>query len=129
MSFTWNLVDWLELSFNSTNLDSDNQSKIKVARGKKLPGIYHQTYGGNFKFSFRDLDINLSYQHQSELYYDTANAVEADSNEDINLSITYYLENISFDITGRNLLDENINDFNRMPTAGRSYITTITFDF
>ena len=70
----------------------------------------------------------MHYQHHDELYYETANAVEADAKKELNASVTTSWRAVTLDFSARNLRDENFLDMNRFPTPGRSYVLTISVE-
>ena len=119
-AFTWSL--------NSTFMESENLSDIKAFKGKKLPGIYHINYGSAIHYQYKAIGLKASYQFYSDLYYNSANAVKADDKQELDISSTLYLEPITVDVSIRNVLDQHVMDYNRMPSAGRSYFLTITIN-
>ena len=126
--FTYQLTDWLAVDGNATLLDTDNQSDIRAAKGKKLPGIYHQSAGIGLVATTGVARVEVHYQHHDELYYETANAVEADAKKELNASVTTSWRAVTLDFSARNLRDENFLDMNRFPTPGRSYVLTISVE-
>ncbi|MBD2858684.1 TonB-dependent receptor [Spongiibacter sp. KMU-158] len=125
-NFTLN--NWLQLRANATLFDSKNQSDIRSSQGKKLPGIYHQSAGAGVVIVHKNTRAQIHYQHHSELYYDSANGVEADTKKELNASLTLDYGKVTLDLTARNLLDENFLDLNRFPTPGKSYVFTFTLE-
>lgn len=125
----WVVTDWFEVNANTTLLDSENNSNISSAKGKKLPGIYHQTHGLGLSVQHQQSRFGVKYQRHQELYYNSANGVEADDKTEISVSLTQEWQVFTIDFSARNLLDENFLDLNRYPTPGRSFMTTVTVDF
>lgn len=125
----WAITDWLEIDINTTLLDSENNSNISSAKGKKLPGIYHQSHGIGLSFQHQKSRLGVQYQRHQELYYNSANAVEADDKTELSASFTQEWQTVTLDISARNLLDENFLDLNRYPTPGRSLMATVTVNF
>lgn len=122
-------ADFIELGANFSLLDTKNNSYIKSHKGRHMPGIYHENYGASITFLHRFFRYSNSLQHYNHLFYDPANSVKADQQLLWHSSLSFYLKQFVFDITGRNLTNKNYMDYNRMPTPGRSLIATLTLNF
>jgi len=125
---SWSPRPWLEWRAGATILATENQTRIRSARGKKLPGIYHRRYSTGVSVSHDWLRWAVDYRHSGELYYDSSNGVRADDKDEISTSLTGQWRRFTLDITLRNLLDENFLDINRFPTPGRSVLATLSYD-
>lgn len=123
---SYRLTEWLTINANATLLDTENQSNIRAAKGKQLPGIYHQSAGAGLIANTGIARFEVHYQHHDELYYESANAVEADAKKELNVSATTSWRALTLDFSAHNLLDENFLDMNRFPTPGRSYVITVS---
>ncbi|MFT5888490.1 MAG: iron complex outermembrane receptor protein [Zhongshania sp.] len=124
----WTPLAGVDISANSTLLDSENQSNIAGARGQKLPGVYHQSHGVAVVLYNEQTRFSLRYQYHNELYYNAANSVEADAKNELSASISHKWHRYTVDLSARNLRDENFLDLNRFPTPGRSFMTTLSID-
>ena len=125
---TWTPLIGVDISANSTLLDSENQSDIAGARGQKLPGIYHQSHGVAATLYNEKTRLSVSYQYHNELYYNAANSVEADTKNELSASISHKWRRYTVDLSALNLRDENFLDLNRFPTPGRSLMATLSID-
>jgi iron complex outermembrane receptor protein len=125
---TWTPLVGVDISANSTLLDSENQSDIAGARGQKLPGIYHQSHGVAATLYNEKTRLSVSYQYHNELYYNAANSVEADAKNELSASISHKWRRYTVDLSALNLRDENFLDLNRFPTPGRSLMATLSID-
>lgn len=121
--------DWITITLFAHFIQSENLSQKPSQQGKKLPGIYHDSYGLSTDLHFDNFDITASFQRDDEMFYQPSNVFKADQKDMIDFSFIYYFDIWSLDLTARNLLDENYLDYNNMPSAGRSYIATLTIDF
>lgn len=126
---TWRVNDWLSTSAQTTHIDTENLSKIKESRGKQIPGIYHHSYGFSLDINKPSTHFTLAYNLDDELYYISSNTAEADTRKDLYMAITFFLRDFSINVAGRNLLNTNFLDYNKLPSPGRSLITTISLDF
>lgn len=122
----WRALKWLSVRASATLIDSENQSNIRSAKGKQLPGIYHQSIGSGLTLSLGHSRVELDYVVHNELFYNPANAVEADRKEELSLSFSHFWRRVTVDVAARNLLDKNFLDANRFPTPGRSVTATLT---
>ncbi len=127
VDYHWYPLSWLSLNFTASLLDSENNSPVKITRGKKVPGIYHKSYGASLKLFGQFYDFTFRYQREEELFYNPANAVSADDKNDLSTSLTFYINDATLDLTVRNLRDKNFLDFNRLPTPGRSLTLTLSY--
>lgn len=119
---------WLTLTANATLLDSENKSDIANSRDNKMPGLYHQSYGGGITAKFTNLQLQLSYQHQDDLYYEPSNRARADTKKELNAGITLHWNLLTLDLSATNLLNKNYLDLNYFPTPGRAVTATITLN-
>lgn len=124
----WTPRAWMEWRTGATLLSTENQSRIRSARGKQLPGLYHRRYNAGVSLSHAGLRWSLDYRHSGDLFYDPSNGVRADDKDEISTSVTAEWRAFTLDLTLRNLLDENFLDINRFPTPGRSVLATISYD-
>lgn len=124
----WTPLPWMEWRAGATLLDTDNRSRIRSARGKQLPGLYHRRYHAGLSLSHAGLRWSLDYQHSGDLFYDPSNGVRGDDKDALRTSFTAQWRAITLDLTLRNLLDENFLDINRFPTPGRSVLATLSYD-
>ncbi|WP_420427058.1 TonB-dependent receptor [Algiphilus sp.] len=123
----WTPRPWMEWRAGTTLLSTENQSRIRSARGKQLPGLYHRRYDVGLSLHHAWLRWSLDYRHSGDLFYDPANGVRADDKDEISTSITTEWRALTLDLTLRNLLDENFLDINRFPTPGRSVLATLSY--
>ena len=119
------ITDWLQFTANATLLDSENHTDSPDVKGKKMPGLYHQSYGVGVIADIGPSRLQLHYQHHNELYYEPANKVEADTKKELNASLTFSWKSVTLDLSANNLLDKNFLDMNYFPTPGRSYVVTL----
>lgn len=129
------LQHWWELYGNATFQESENtDSAVKDRSRQRLPGIYHESYTLGGRLRLRPFQVDLSYHYDSELYYDSANLLEAEPRKLINLSAKWVeiwpnrsKSELSLEV--RNLTDELYQDFNRFPGPGRSWFINLSHTF
>ncbi|MCY4046136.1 MAG: TonB-dependent receptor [Cellvibrionales bacterium] len=124
----WKPLDWLAMGTNATLLLSENFSKIKDAKGKKMPGIYHNSLGAFITLNHRWVEWTIHYNQDGELYYDNSNDVKGDDKQLLATNLTFFIDRLTLDFTANNLLDENYRDANYQPIPGQSLISTLTID-
>lgn len=127
----------IQLQLRNTLLDSENHMADRALYGKKLPGIYHLSH--YFAIHWRDdwFASSISYGLDDDLFYTASNQVDpsginqlkADTKKNITTTIDFYMADVTVNVTARNLLNKNFMDFNRMPSPGRSLMTTLSINF
>jgi iron complex outermembrane receptor protein len=125
----WFMTDTLSLSLSGYAMDSENLSNIKANNGKKLHGIYHNGYMASLIWCNDAHSIITSYQTDDELYYTPSNSVKADKKDSLNVSYVWNFQAWTLNIGVNNILDNQYSDFNRMPTMGRYYNSSIHYEF
>lgn len=129
------LRSWWEIYGNATLQESENtDSAVKDRYEQRLPGIYHESYTLGSRWHIRPFLIDLSYQHDDKLYYDSANLLKAGSRNLINLSSKWVkvwpnhsVSELSLEV--RNLTDELYQDYHRFPGTRRSWSINLTQKF
>lgn len=129
------LQSWWELYGNITLQESENtDSIIKDRFEKRLPGIYHESFTVGNRWRIDRVLLELSYQYDDKLYFDSSNSLMADPRKIINTSINWSpvwlnrsSSKLSFEI--RNITDEIYQDFNRYPGVGRSVFLNLEHTF
>jgi iron complex outermembrane receptor protein len=66
---------------------------------------------------------------ESGMYYDTANLLPAKDKKEINAGISYLLGSWTLWLEGKNLTDEQYEDFNGYPLPGRSFFASVKYTF
>lgn len=115
---------------NVTLQDTENQSEIKAFDGKKLPGRFEKSYMARLEAARWNAKVYLEYFADKGLYYDTANLLEAEDKESIDVGISY-LFSPSWQLTGeiKNIQDNHYEDFYRYPLPGRSFFASLKYMF
>ncbi|WP_417512689.1 TonB-dependent receptor [Marinobacter sp.] len=129
------LLQWWELYGSATFQESENtDNAVKDRYRQRLPGIYHESYTLGSRWIFRPFLIDLSYHVDDELYYDSANLLEADPRTIFNLSASWTKiwsnrseSELSLEV--RNITDELYQDFNRFPGPGRGWFINLAHTF
>jgi len=120
---------------NATLQESRNtDTAVRTRFDKKLPGIYHQSLVAGSQWQFRPFNVDVSYQVDDELYYDSANILQADARQVVNASLQWHRVWPDHSMTEallevRNLTDRVYQDFNRFPGPGRGWFINIKHSF
>lgn len=129
------ITSYWQLLANALFQESENQSgQVRDRKGKRLPGIYHQSAMIKSTWEARPFSISLSYHHDDELFYDAANQLAAEARQVVNASASWsriwanHQESI-VTLEARNLTDEIYQDFNRFPGPGRSLFLNFKHSF
>lgn len=120
---------------NATMQESENTDRsVKTRFEKRLPGIYHQSFLAGSRWRFRPFQVDLFYQVDDELYYDSANILEADARKTLNATVQWQRIWADRSMTEarlevRNITNQIYQDFNRFPGPGRSWFINIKHSF
>jgi len=121
----YQFVESTSVFFRGTDLDSENKSDIQSEHGKKLPGIYHQSYQYGATWQRSQFSIELSRICDRELYYNRVNNAQADDRKTIDASVTWQpTANFNLNLVASNLTDEEYAAYHRLSAPGRAaYLT------
>jgi len=120
---------YFRMIFNATWQDPENQSQVTAFDGKNLPGRFEKSYLARGEARYKGIKLYLEYVRDEDMYYDTANLRKADDKNEINAGISFVYSNWLFSVEGKNLNDDLYEDFNSYPLPGRSFYTTIKYEF
>ena len=129
------ITDWWSMFGNATLQESENtDDSNRVRFGKRLPGVYHESWLIGSEWRIRPFTLELSYQRDDELYYDSANILAADPRKILNASLRWSRvwqnrsqSEVALEV--RNLSDELYQDYNRFPGPGRSWFINLKHTF
>jgi iron complex outermembrane receptor protein len=77
----------------------------------------------------RGAKIYSEYVLNKELYYDTANLLEAEDKKELNVGLSWLLGHFLLTLEANNLQDNQYEDFNGYPLPGRSFFGAITYKY
>lgn len=132
---SYDVLDSWTLSANATTQDSENRSEqLADQRDKSLPGIYHHTARINSTWRLAPFTVSLSWNYQDDLYYDSANLLEAEPGETFDASLGWRhawdeSAETRINLEVHNLTDELYQDFNRFPGPGRTVFVNLQHRF
>jgi iron complex outermembrane receptor protein len=116
---------YLHFSANATWQDTENQNMIRAFNDKKLPGMFENSYLIRLEANYKGLKVYCENIQEKDMYYDTANLIEAEDKIETNAGILYSYGLLLFSLEGKNLGDNLYEDFNGYPLPGRSYFFNI----
>jgi iron complex outermembrane receptor protein len=128
-SYAADLLGHFTISANYTWQDPKNTSPIPAFDGKRLPGRYDRSLTGKLEARYLGWKAFIEYLYESGLFYDTANLVEAPDKSELNAGVSFTFRGMTLELEGKNLEDRLHEDFNRYPLPGRSFYTTLRYDF
>lgn len=127
----YDLLDNWTLSANATFQDSENLSEqIADQESKRLPGIYHRSGMLNSQWRFSPFTLDLTWRYDDNLYYDSANLLEADARNTLDAALAWQhawnaTSTTQLRLEVKNLTDELYQDFNRFPSPGRAWFLNL----
>jgi len=119
----------LMLTGNATIQDTINHSKIKGFDSKILPGQFQEKYMLKADLHYNQCMMSAEYIVNKEMYYDTANLLEAEDQKDINVGLSMLFNNWLISLEARNITDNHYEDFNGYPMPGIAYYLRAKCDF
>jgi len=125
-----NLGSAFKLRLFAAKLDTENRSPIKGINGKRLQGLFHNSFRSTLSWErLNKLSLLVSYEWNNEFYYDEVNSPDQgvrDTLTTLDASMVLPINKTIFDFSIRNLRDVAQFDFDRYPSPGRSYTLTVT---
>ncbi|MFP4533150.1 MAG: TonB-dependent receptor [Desulfobacterales bacterium] len=107
--------------------DTENHSPVRAFDGNQLPGEFEHSWLGRAEFNWQNLKLYAEYINESDMYYDTANMLEASTKREVNCGLSYLWRNWRMSLEANNLGDEQYEDFNGYPLPGRSFFASIKY--
>jgi len=123
------LLKYFRFVGNATWQDPENRSEIEAFNGKKLPGRFEKSYLGRIEALHRGFRLYAEYVLEKDMYYDTANLLNAEDKKEVNAGISWLFRSFLFSFEAKNLTDNQYEDFRGYPLPGRSYFFSIKYDF
>jgi len=128
-ALSWKLHNNWTMDFSGHAMDSKNKSDNKGSFNQLVFGIYHFSYFSSLTWHDSQHSASLSYQVDDELSYNRGGKDMADKKSVTNFTYTLFLKSWSINLSVNNLFDDTYSDYSYMPTQGRSYFTTINYEF
>jgi len=107
--------------------DTENESPLKSFDGNQLPGKFKDSWLVRTEFNWQSLKLYAEYINESDMYYDTANLLDAPTKTEVNCGLSYIWDNWRLSIEADNLDDEKYEDFRGYPLPGRSYFVSLKY--
>jgi outer membrane cobalamin receptor len=127
--FGVSLLEWLRLTGNATFQRPENRSEIAAFDGKRLPGRFDLSWRLRAEADWREFTLFGEYGVREDMYYDTANLLPAADREEFNLGLSRNWRDWTVSLEGRNLQDNQYEDFNGFPLPGRAVYLTARYRF
>ncbi len=122
-------LKYFRLVGNATWQDPVNKSQVKAFNGKKLPGRFETSYLGRIEARYAGVKVYGEYIRETGMYYDSANLLPAKDKNEINSGISWLFHSFLFSLEGRNLTNEQYEDFNGYPMPGRAFYFTVGYRY
>ena len=114
---------------NATWQDPVNKSQIKAFDGNILPGRFQNAYLGRLEARYAGVKVFGEYVRETGMYYDSANLLPAKDKNEVNGGISWLFHSFLFSLEGRNLTNEQYEDFNGYPMPGRAFYFTVGYRY
>jgi len=121
------IFDDFRLVGQYTFQDAENNSQITSFDGNQLPGKFAHSWLGRLEYTWRQLKLYAEYLNASDMYYDSANLLEAPTKTEINCGLSCLLDNWRISLEAKNIGDDRYEEFNGYPLPGRSFFASIKY--
>lgn len=119
----------IELRFNASFLDSENQSKLSALHGKQLPGLART----DFYFRATKRTLNTAFWFETKAlagkFYDSVNLLPAADVVLHNMGITWHHRQWQSQASLNNISDERVQDYNGFDKPGRTAQFSVQYQF
>ena len=122
-------LKYFRLVGNATWQDPINKSQVKAFDGNILPGRFQQSYLGRLEGRYAGVKVFGEYVRETGMYYDSANLLPAKDKNEVNGGISWLFHSFLFSFEGRNLTNEQYEDFNGYPMPGRAFYFTVGYRY
>ncbi|MBA4368486.1 MAG: hypothetical protein C0403_12715 [Desulfobacterium sp.] len=123
------LYDYFQLIGNAAIQDAENQSRINGFDGKQIPGLFKSQYLGRIETSYRNWKLFLEYVINKDMYYDTANLLQAKDQNYLNTGASWLIHHFLISVEAKNITDNQYEDFNGYPMPGVSCFGSVKYTF
>ncbi len=117
----------LRLIGQYTFQDAENKSRIASFDGNQLPGKFRHSWLGRIEYNWRQLKLYTEYINESDMYYDSANLLEAPTKTEVNCGLSYLMDSWRISLEAKNIGDDRYEEFNGYPLPGRSFFASIKY--
>ena len=107
--------------------DAENKSRIASFDGNQLPGKFRHSWLGRIEYNWQQLKLYTEYINESDMYYDSANLLEASTKTEVNCGLSYLMDSWRISLEAKNIADDRYEEFNGYPLPGRSFFASIKY--
>lgn len=126
---TIDFLEYFRLTGNATWQDPTNESEVKAFNGKILPGRWQTSYLGRIEGRYAGLKAYVECIRETGMYYDSANLLPAKDKTLFNAGISWLFHSFLFSLEGRNMGNDQYEDFNGYPMPGRAFYFTAGYRY
>ena len=123
------VLNHLRFIGNATWQDPIQKNEIEAFDGKILPGRFKQAFLGRIEVFHGPTKVYGEYVVEKHMFYDTANLLEAEDKEEINLGASLKFCSFTLTLEAKNVGDDQYEDFNGYPMPGRTFYATLRYEF
>lgn len=110
-------------------LDSKNRSEAVAYKGKKLAGIYHQSFQAGLAVTTDNHHWSLNHYRDKGMYYDHPNRIAAPERKIVDTSYTVTIQRFTLNFSINNIFNHYYYNYNFLAAPGRSFSTTLSYNF
>jgi iron complex outermembrane receptor protein len=121
--------DHFRAVMNYTYQSAKNESDNEAFHGKQLPGLFKNSFIGRLEARYSGFSVFGEYVIETDKYYDTANSRPAADKKELNVGFSWTRGPWLLKLEGKNVTDEQYEDFNGYPLPGRSVYASVRYTF
>lgn len=106
-----------------------SRSNLAGGKDKQVPGIYTKAWTPKLSWKNRHLRCSYHVVVEQNKYYEHTNFLKAKDKELHHLNLGYEIKKMHLSLDVHNITDEQYEDFNSWPLAGRSFILSLLTHF
>ena len=129
-SLTFDALKFFRFIGNATWQDPKiTQSDQPLWKGKQLPGLYKTSLLGRIEATYNNVSAFYEYVNERDRYYNLDNNHKTKDKKEVNIGASYLFRSILFSFEGKNITDNQYEDFHGYPLPGKAYYFTIKYEF
>jgi iron complex outermembrane receptor protein len=129
-SLTIDALKFFRFIGNATWQDPEiTKSDIKLYKGNQLPGIFKTSLFGRIEATYKTISLYYEYVNERDRYYNLDNNHKARDKTEVNIGASWAFRSLVFSFDGKNITDNQYEDFNGFPLPGEAYYVTVKYEF
>lgn len=120
---------WGAVTYGTTWLDARNETTTSMAYRKQLPGRFPETHSLLYQWGGPQFQLHADFLFQRGLYFDSLNFFQAKNRQTLDAGVSSAHKYGELSLTVQNLTNQQYQDFNGYPYAGRLFLAGYKISF